>query len=86
MLDDQFHLYNVERIVNDIDSIVRIVRFPWWQNTPIITTPPQKNLFGNEPMDATRWMRNTVVQETFDRKWIESTMNEPAGDDRPEEK
>ena len=27
-------------------------------------------------MDAARRMRHTVVQETVDRKWIESTMTE----------
>ena len=34
----------VERIVNDIDGIVRIVRFPGWQNTSTGRTQVSKNL------------------------------------------
>ena len=34
----------VERIVNDIDSIVRIVRFPGWQNTASGEREVQKSL------------------------------------------
>ena len=34
----------VERIVNDIDGIVRIVRFPGWQNTPTGRREVSKNL------------------------------------------
>ena len=34
----------VERIVNDIDGVVRIVRFPGWQNTPTGRKEVSKNL------------------------------------------
>ncbi len=34
----------VERIVNDIDGIVKIVRFPGWQNTPTGRREVSKNL------------------------------------------
>ncbi len=34
----------VERIVNDIDAIVRIVRFPGWQNTKSGEREVQKSL------------------------------------------
>ena len=34
----------VERIVNDIDGIVRIVRFPGWQNTSTGRKEVSKNL------------------------------------------
>jgi len=34
----------VERIVNDIDGIVRVVRFPGWQNTPTGRKEVSKNL------------------------------------------
>ena len=34
----------VERIVNDIDAIVRIVRFPGWQNTTGGEREVQKSL------------------------------------------
>ena len=34
----------VERIVNDIDDIVRIVRFPGWQNTSVGEREVQKAL------------------------------------------
>ena len=34
----------VERIVNDIDDIVRVVRFPGWQNTPTGRREVSRNL------------------------------------------
>lgn len=38
--------------------------------------PTETRMSGKEAMDATRWMRHTVVQETLERKRIESTMTE----------